>query len=67
MTDGPVYSGRLWREADGTLRGVLTDCWGWQLQLFGTRAADGGYTLSATVDSAPALLRVPAIDDEAAA
>lgn len=62
-----VYRGTLRRgEQDGTIVGELVDQLGWRIELFGTRAADGSYTLSGRVSAVgiPGPLRIPAIDGE---
>lgn len=60
-----LYRGYIRRGIEGeTIVGELVDQWGWRIELFGTRAADGSYTLTGRLGEVPDAFRIPAIDGE---
>lgn len=61
-----LYTGSIRRGfEDGIIVGTLRDQWGWTIELYGTRAADGSYTLTGRLGEVPAAFRIPAIDGDA--
>lgn len=59
-----VWNGYLERgEQSGTVKGELTDEWGWTVFITGTLRPEGGYRLTGTLGPVPPSLTCPIIDD----
>ena len=58
------YTGELRKGSEpNTITGRLVDGWGWEIQLTGTRQADGSYKLDGILGETPPALRIPGLDD----
>lgn len=55
------FTGRMWRNADGTVGLTIADLWGWPIHLIATRDADG-YALRGWRGEVPDALRIDCID-----
>lgn len=59
-----VWTGHLERgDAPGTVRGEITDEWGWHVYLTGTLRPEGGYRLEGRLGPVPPALACPIVDD----
>ena len=57
------YTGRLYRNDDGTLRFELCDSWGWTITGTATKDPAGGYAMRGKLGPTPPNLQLPGEDE----